>query len=115
MTIERDTGLQALFDQVRDKLPGETFTRGTMSEIDKLRRRAVIGWTCIGVLLAALTWLLAAALQDAVLLLTQSLNLNLVSIDNHLIAEILLPLNSVASVVALGFLALHRVFRKIFA
>lgn len=52
-------------------------------------------------------WLLGAALQDEAILLTQSLNLSLVSIDNSLVAEILSPLISIAGVVAIGCIALH--------
>jgi hypothetical protein len=64
--------------------------------------------------LLVLAVLLAAALQDAVLLLTQSLNLSLVNLDNRWLAQILSPVNSVASVVAVGFIALHGIYRKIF-
>jgi len=115
MNNDRDPALQALFTETKEELTGKAFTAQTMGEIDKLRRRAVIGWTCIGLALLVLAALLAAALQDAVLLLTQGLNLSLVNLENRWLAQILSPVNSVAGVVALGFVGLHRIYRRVFA
>ena len=114
MSNDRDPALQALFAEAGEDLSAEEFTSQAMAEVDRLRRLAVIGWSCIGLVLMILSWLLAAALQDAVILLTQTLNVSLVDMDNTLVAEILSPLNSVAGVVAIGFIAMHRLFRRIF-
>ena len=112
---DRDPALQALFAEARDELPEAEFTGRTMAEIDRLRRRAVIAWGLIGLVLLVVAGLLASALQDAVVLLTGGLNLSLVQIDNQMVAELLSPLNTVASAVALGLLGMVRLLRKVFA
>lgn len=42
MTDERDPALQSLFAEARQDLPADVFTAGVMSEIDRLKRRAIV-------------------------------------------------------------------------
>ena len=115
MNHDRDPALQSLFVDAGEDLSSKNFTARVMAQVDGQRRRMLIGWACIGLVLIALTALLAAALQDAVLLLMQSFNLSLVDLENRWLAQLLSPLNSVASLIAVGFIGLHRIYRKIFA
>ena len=115
MTIDRDPQLQHLFDVAKKDLVGDAFAAQVMSRIDHLRRRAVIGWICVGLVLAPVAWLLAAPAQNAVQLLTQVLPVSLVDLDDRWLAQFLSPINSVATLVALGLLGLRMAYSKIFS
>lgn len=116
MMIERDSTLQSLFDVAKQDLAGETFVAQVMSQIDSLRRRAVIGRICVGLVMVACGWLLASLLQDVVLVLTQFLRSPLIELDiSGLSAQLLAPVNSIAALVALGLLGLQMAYRKIFS
>ncbi len=115
MTDDRDPMLQTLFANAEQDLAGEAFAAQVMSKTGKLRRGAVVGWVCAGLVLAACAWLLATPLQDTVHLLTQNLTLSLISLDDLLLAQVLSPLNNVAFVVALGLIGVRIVYRKIFS
>lgn len=115
MTIERDPRLQNLFDITKHDLAGEAFAAQVMSQIDNLRRRVVIGWICVGVVFIAGAWLLAAPAQDAAQLLTQVLPLSLIDLGDRWLAQVISPINSVATLVALGLLGLRTAYKKIFS
>ena len=114
--MERDPLLQKLFDIANHGLPGEAFVAGILAEIDALRRRAIIGWAAAGLVLAAAAWLLTPMMVAAVDLLSQALPQSLIDIDDTstLISQVLSPLNSVATVVAVTVLAIVFAYRKIF-
>ena len=115
MTIDRDPALENLFDVARQEILGETFTHQVMSQIDMQRRRTVIGWTCVGLVLAICAWLLAKPIVDLVVLTTQILPRSVIELDGRWPAQLLTPVNSIASLVALGFLGLRMFYRKIFS
>jgi hypothetical protein len=115
MTIDRDSNLENLFDVARQDLSGEVFTDRVMSQIDMQRRSAVFGWASIGVVLAICAWLLAEPILDVVTLTTQVLPQSLIELDDGWQAQLLSPVNSIASVVAFGFLGLRMAYRKIFS
>ncbi len=114
MTEDRDPMLQTLFANAKQDLAGEAFTAKVMKQTDKRKPRAVSGWICVGLVLAPCAWLLATPLQEAVHLLTQSLTLSLIDLNDRWLAQILLPVNSVASLLALGLLGLRIAYRNIF-
>jgi len=114
MTTDRDPTLETLFANANQALAGEVFAAQVMSQIDKLRRGAVIGWICVLLVLITFTWLLATSLQDAADLLTGIFPLSLIDLDNRWLARILSPVNSVAGLIALGVLSLRTAYRKIF-
>lgn len=115
MTIDRDPALQTLFANAKKDLPGEAFTDEVITRVDKLRRRSVIGWICVGLVLVACAWLLSAPLQDAVHLLTQILPVSLIDLGESWLARTLSPVNSIAALLALGLLGLRMAYRKIFS
>lgn len=114
-----DPTLQTLFANAKQDLAGETFTAQVMSQTDKVNHRAVIGRISVGLVLAPCAWLLATLLQDAVQLLTQSLTLSLIvsliDLDDRWLAQILSPVNNIASLLALGLFGLRIAYRKIFS
>lgn len=117
MTDERDPRLEALFDAAREDFPGEAFAADVMARVDRLRRRALMGWAAVAVVLLAATWLLSGPITNAANVLTQLLPRSLVEIEagNELVAQLLAPINSVAAVVALGLFGLRLAYKKIFA
>lgn len=115
MTFDGDPTLENLFDVARQDLSEEAFTMQVMSQIDRLRRRAVIGWSCVGLVLAICAWLLSEPILDVVFLTTQILPQSLIELDDRWPAQLLTPVNSIASLVAIGFLGLRMVYRKIFS
>jgi hypothetical protein len=110
---DRDPTLQALFAEAEEDLAGEAFIGRAMRRIDNLRRRASLGWIGAGLLLALCAWLLATPLRDATFLLTQRLSLPVVDLDASWLAQILSPLNSIGSLLALALLTLRVAHRKI--
>ena len=114
MSTDRDPGLQALFDSTREELPLDAFTEQVMSQIDSARRRSIVFWSCVGLVVAVVGWFLAAPVQDAVNLLTQILPESLIDVEDEFLAQLLSPVNSVAVPIALGFLALRALYKKVF-
>ncbi len=115
MTMDRSPELQSLFDLAQQDLPDKPFTDQVMSQVDTLRRRAVIIWSVIGLLTLALMAVIAGPLTQAVGLASQVLPSSLVSVDDQLLAQLLSPINSVAAIVALAFLGTRMIYRKIFS
>jgi hypothetical protein len=116
MTMDRDPLLQRLFDLANHDLHGEAFIAGVMSQIDALRRRAIVAWIAAGLVLAVAAWLLTPTMVAAVGLLSQTLPQSLVEIDKPpaLVGHLLSPLNSVAAVVAVTALVVVFAYRKLF-
>ena len=113
--MERDPLLQQLFNLANLDFDGAAFIAGVMSEIDALRRRAVIAWAVAGLVLLVAAWLLTPTMVAAVSVLSQALPQSLVEIDepSALVDHVLSPLNSVAAVVAVAVLAIVFAYRKI--
>lgn len=115
MTADRDPALQELFDVAKQDLAGEAFVTQVMSQIDSLRTRVMVGWICVGLVLAPIAWLLSGPLLVATDLAMQILPESLIELDNRWLAKLLSPVNSVAGIVGLGILGLRLAYRKIFA
>lgn len=115
MIDDRDPALKALFNQASQELEGNSFTNRVMSRIDSARRWSVLGWAGFAIAFFAGAALLAPPLVDAVGLLSQVLPRSIIDVDNDWLDQLLSPVNSVAGLVALGFLGLRAVYRKIFA
>jgi len=114
MSIDRDPRLQALFDNAREELPLEAFTTQVMREINRARRRSIVVWSSMGLVLAVVAWFLAAPVQDAVNLMVQVLPLPLIDVNDAFLAELFSPVNSVAVPVALVILGMRAMCRKFF-
>lgn len=113
MTIDRDRTLQSLFDLASKDVSEDLFTAQVMSRIDRSRRRALIGWSTIGLLLVACAWLIATPLLNALPLITELAPATLIELDNSRPAQVLAPLNSVAGVAALSVIVLRTIYRKL--
>ncbi|MFQ5982002.1 MAG: hypothetical protein ACE5KS_01375 [Woeseiaceae bacterium] len=108
---DRDPALQAVFASAGQDLTGDEFTAQVMSQTDKLKRRRIIRRIGLGLVLA----LLGIPLQDYGLALTQVLVMSLVDLDNLLLAQILAPVNSVATLLSLVLLGLRIAHKRMFS
>jgi hypothetical protein len=114
MTLERDPAIQALFDVANEDLDGKAFTAGVMSKIDSRRRWSMLAWSTAAAVILGGAVLLAAPVIDAVGLVSRFLPASVIEIDDAWLAQLLSPVNSVAGLLALSFLALRFAYRKIF-
>ncbi|MDH3432156.1 MAG: hypothetical protein OEQ14_19340, partial [Gammaproteobacteria bacterium] len=114
MSTDRDPVLQSLFVIARQDCTEDEFTKQVISRIDNLRRRALIGWIAAGLVSAALAVLLTEPVLYTVNLATQILPRSLLDVDDHILARVLAPMNSIAGLVALGLLGLRLAWKKIF-
>jgi hypothetical protein len=114
--MERDPLLQKLFEIANQDIAGDAFIAGIMAQIDALRRRAIIAWSVVGVLLAVAAWLLTPTLVGAVSLLSQALPQTLIEVEDTsaIVNQVFAPLNSIAAVVAITVLVIALAYRKIF-
>lgn len=114
MTIDHDPTLEALFGIAKQDLAEEAFTAQVMSRIDSQRRRAVVGWSCVALVLVSCAWLISIPLLDAVSLVSQFLPSSLIDIEDSRIAQVFAPINSIGGLVVLGLVSLRAAYRKIF-
>ena len=114
MTRDQDPALRALFLRAARINREGAFIEQVMAQVDRLRRKASIGWLIAGLLLVAIAWLLSGPVIDATALLTQLLPASLVDVENQLLAQLLAPINSVAGAIALLFLLLCFAYKKLF-
>ena len=108
----RDPALQALFASADQPLPEEPFTEQVMARVGTRGHRTLVFWICTVIVLAPCVWVLAPYVQAAVLQLLQS---PLTAVDDPGLAQMLAPINNVASALALGIIALRWALRKIIA
>lgn len=115
MNPEHNPLLEKLFaDAVRD-LQDEEFVAGVMVRLHKQRRRELVFLLAASLVAAPALWLVASPLNDSLPLVMEFVSRPLAETDNVLAASILSPLNSVATLLALGLLALRTVYRRLFA
>jgi hypothetical protein len=115
MTEHRDPALQALFTHARQDLPDDAFTASVMVRVDRLKRQRSLSRFGIDLFLVLCAWLLAEPLQSTVFLVMPSLTSSLIQLDNQLLADILLPINNVASIIVLSVIALRSAYRRMFS
>ncbi len=115
MTDQRDSSLQTLFADAEQDLTSDAFTSQVMTQADGLNRRAIALRVGLALALALCLWLLAGPLQQAVFMLTHSLTLSLINPESHLLSQLLLPVNNIAALIALGLISGRLAYRKIFA
>jgi hypothetical protein len=112
---DRDPILQQLFRDAGRELPTDGFLDQVMARVDRTRRRSVLAWCCVGAVLLASAWLLAGPLMSLAGIAMRVLPDSLVELDDNWVSQLISPVNSIAGVVALTFLGLRLVYRKIFS
>lgn len=119
MTDDRDPTLRVLFADATQDFAGAAFTAQVMAQT-KLRYSAVAGRIGVSLVLASCAWLLATPLQDAVHLVAQNLAplsmvVSLIDVDNRWLAQMLSPVNNIASMTALGLVGLRIAYKKVYS
>jgi hypothetical protein len=108
----RDPDLQSLFRQADRELDGEALTARVMSRIRNLKLLVLAGGLSAALLLLGGAWLiLGAALFEFAVLISEVLATPLFDLGQGWLALLLLPANTVATLLVITFKAL-RVFYK---
>lgn len=110
MNDGRDQRLVELFSHDLNALPEADFVADVLRETRRLRRRRIM----LRALLAAATSLVAIPMQDMALGLVAVLTLTLVPIDNLLLSQLLMPINTVGGLLSLVILGLRLAHRRLF-
>ena len=113
MTEDRIPGLQALFDAARPVNANSEFVAQVMADIEKDRRRTVVGWIAAGLLLAPVAWWLAGPITRIFGVAAQLMPDTLIEVETAWLAQLTAPINSVAFVVGMVFLVAWRLFWKL--
>ena len=115
MTEYREPRLQELFTNARLDMPDDAFILKVMARVDRLKRQRALRRIGIDLLLVLCAWLLAEPLQSVVYLVMPALTSSLVQLENRVLAEMLLPINNVASALTLALIAMRSAYRRLFS
>lgn len=113
MTDDRNPGLQALFDEARPADTDGAFVERVMTEIERDRRRTMLGWLLAGLLLVPLAWWLTDPIIGVMNLTAELLPDSLIEIETTWLAALAAPINSIAGIAGLAFLLAWRLFWKL--
>lgn len=103
MTDDRDPMLQALFAEARQELDGEAFTAQVMARSRVTGYRKAAGWLAAALVLVVCAGFLVMPLHELAGLLAQGLTTALIDLGDGWWSLVISPINSVASVLVLGF------------
>ncbi len=112
MSTERDPQLQALFARAERQFDDDAFTRKLIATINRERRRTVLVWSVIAVIIALVLAVLAAPVFTALSMATQLLPASVVEIETDWLGQLLSPINSVAAIIALGILGIRKFYKR---
>ena len=110
MTEERDPDIQALFAQAEEPLEDTAFSETAAARVAALQRRARLRRWAFAIVLLLVLLFAAPPLQAIATGLAGLLALPIVRVDNPLLAQLLLPVNNSAFILALLLLC-WRAFR----
>ncbi|MEM7096657.1 MAG: hypothetical protein AAF541_00245 [Pseudomonadota bacterium] len=108
-----DLELEQLFSRAApDAKPAfsRAFTTKVMQQVDRSYRRAVMWRIALGLI----ALVIAIPLQDLGLAVTQLLVIEVVEVPNHLMSDLLTPVNSVGAVVTLCLLGIRLTQKRLF-
>jgi len=111
-----DEALQALFAAAREDLEGSDLTRRVVAATQRQRllRLGTAALVVVALLTGAWAWL-ALPLLDFALLLSRTLTASLLDLGESWLALLLLPLNSLGGLLALGTKAVLMLRRRMLA
>jgi hypothetical protein len=114
MTEDRDPALQALFAGADQNLNGDAFAAQVLARVDAARRWRLGARATLIATLVLVVALLAPLLIGAAGAVVHSLAASLVELEGGVLAEIVSPVNNVATLVVLAFGGMFGVYRKMF-
>ncbi len=113
MTNELDPNIESLFRASADELPNGSFTKHVMAEVENRRRRSMIGWSVVAVVLLVGAWLAVLSLQDAIFVVSELLPSQLIDLGDSMVAGSIAPLNSPTGLAGIAGLMIYLAFRKL--
>jgi hypothetical protein len=116
MKIEQDPLIRRLFDLAGQEAVGEDFIADVMARIEALRRRTIILWGCVVLVLVGVAWFFTPAVIDTVDMLSQVLPQPVFewTAQESFISRRLAPMNAIAVPVAILFLLVRKIYRLFF-
>jgi len=114
MNTDRDPNLMALFAEAESELSDAAFAEDVTHKIDGERRKTLLVWAVFTIAALACAALVATPLVTALGMATELLPTSLVSIETDWLQKLLAPVNSFAAMLALGFLAVRKFYRRLF-
>lgn len=114
MSTERDPQLMTLFAEAETELDDPGFRHELMQSIGRERRKTLIVWTALVAVALVCVALFAAPFVAAAKMATALLPSSLVSIEADWLQQLLAPVNSIAAAIAIGFLTLRKLYRRLF-
>jgi hypothetical protein len=114
MNEYRDPDLQSLFRQAQRELDGEVLTTRVMRRIRNLKLLVLAGGLSAALLLLGGAWLIfGVAFFEFTLLISEALATPLFDLGQGWLALLLLPANTVASLLVITFKALRIFHRRV--
>ena len=113
MSDNRDPGLQALFDAAPRASANSEFSARVMADIDKQRHKTILGWAAAASLLLPVIWWFTGPVVATLNFAAQLMPDSIVDFESDLMGQIFAPVNSVAGVAGLLFLAGWIFYRKV--
>jgi hypothetical protein len=114
MTEDRDPSLQALFAQAEEPHDGAAFTATVMARVDTMRQRRRLALVVLALAAAVLVVLVGPLLMDVAGFTTRGVSTAVIDLEGGVVAQILSPVNNVATVLVLVVAVLFGVYRKVF-
>ncbi len=111
---DRDPMLQALFAEAEQQHSDEDFVTQVMAKVDQQVRWRRIRWVCLYAILIVLAWMLAEPIQELVYLALPWLTQPLIEAPSAALNQWLLPVNNLATVLALSGMLLYKSYRRLF-
>jgi hypothetical protein len=113
MTNDRDPRLQALFDAAPRASADSQFVAQAMANIDRERRKTIIGWLAAAILFVPVVWWLSEPVVSTLNFASQLMPKSIVEFETDFVAQAMAPINSVMGVAGLLFLGAWMFYRKV--
>ncbi len=113
MSDELDPNLRALFDEAPVPVKAGTFTRNVMDELNRQARRRRLMWFGLDLAAVIILWLLSEPIQELTLTMIPWMMTSLLELGDGLWAQLLAPVNNIASILALVFLLGRSAYRRL--
>ena len=113
MTDGKDPELQALFDAAPHASASSDFVAQVMAGIDRQRHKTIFGWVAAAILLMPVIWWFTGPVVATLNFAAQLMPDSLIDIESDLLAQIFAPVNSVAGIAGLLFLAAWFFYRRV--
>jgi len=113
MIDDLDPDILALFDEAPELEASPAFQSRVMEALNRQSRQRKLRWLAIDLLAVTLIWLASEPLQEFAMAMIPWMMSSLLELGDSLWAQLLAPVNNLASLLALGFLVGRSVYRRL--